>query len=184
MYSPFGPSNSFTTLQIHVAYFCYVLLVAIFYSKIVQLLLHSVVGMFSWHLLQLVGGILFRCIGMFSFVCIVLPFVDILLVFLLSPVLSRLFPQVVSLFFLAFQRFSFVSSFLPVFVDFLPVFPVEFPIQVLVFCLCSLKESRFSHKLISLLLVHLIQLCFFLVYILVLDLLFRFYLDGSPFYIF
>ena len=120
---------------------------------------HPVVGMCSCHLLQLVGRIFFRCFGMFCFVCIALSFVDSFLIFLLSPVLSDLFPQIVLIFFLVllfsfcpmFQRFSFVLTFLSVFKVFISAFPVEFPIQILIFCSCSLKEPRFSHKLILLL---------------------------------
>ena len=52
----FGPSsrpyNFFAMLLIHSA-FCYVFFVAIFLSKIVRLLLHLVVGMFSCPLSQL-----------------------------------------------------------------------------------------------------------------------------------
>ena len=46
----------------------------------------------------IVDRIFFRCFGMSCFVCIVLPFVDISLIFLLSPALSCLFSQVVLLF--------------------------------------------------------------------------------------
>ena len=97
--------------------------------------------MCSCHLPQLVGRIFFRCFGMFCFICIALPFVDIFLIFLLLPGLFGLFPQVV-LFFLVllfsfcpnvFQHFSFVLLFSSVFVVFLSAFPVEFPIQVLIF---------------------------------------------------
>ena len=121
-----SPSNSLAMLFINSAFsLCF--LIAIFKSKIVRFLLHPVAGMFSCHLLPVVGRIFSRCFGMFSFVCIVLPFVDISLIFLLSPVLSGLFPQVVLLSFLVlpftfcfyiFQRLSFVLSFWPVFVDF------------------------------------------------------------------
>ena len=79
------------------------------------------------------------------FVCIVLPFVDIFLIFLLSLVLSGLLTQVVLLFFLVlpfsfcpytFLHLSFVLSFWPVSVDsFLSTFLVEFPILVLIFFL-------------------------------------------------
>ena len=102
-------------------------LVAIFQSKIGRFLLHPVVGMFSCHLLPVVDRIFFRCFGIFCFICIVLPFVDISLIFLLSPVLSGLFPQVVLLSFLVlpfpfcsyiFQCLSFVLSFWVVFVYF------------------------------------------------------------------
>ena len=93
------------------------------------------------HALPVIDRIFFRCFGTSSFVCIVLPFVDISLISLLSPVLSGLFPHVVQFFFLMlpfpfcsyiFQYLSFVLSFLPVFVNFLSAFPVEFPILVLI----------------------------------------------------
>ena len=117
--------------------YCYGLLVAISYSKITQLLLHPVVGMFSRHLPQLVGRIFFRCFGMSCFVCIVLPFLDIFLIFHLSPVLSGLFPLVVISSCVVFSFLSqhvpafflFLKSFLLVFVDFLSAFRIEFPIQ-------------------------------------------------------
>ena len=64
------------------------------------------------------------------------PFVDISLIFLLSPALSGLFPQVVLLFFLcclflvvpAYISASLFLSFWLVFVVLLFAFPVEFPI--------------------------------------------------------
>ena len=104
----------FSMLPIH-SVFCYVLLIVIFYSKIVQLLLHPVVGKFSCHLPQFVGRNFF-CFGMSCFLWIVLLFVIIFFIFLLLPVVSGLFPQVVLLFCLVllspfcpnmFQRFSF-----------------------------------------------------------------------------
>ena len=102
--------------------FCYVLLVSIFCSKIVQLLLNQVVGMFSCHLLQFVGWIFFRYFGMSSFVCIVILFDSISLIFLLSPVLSGLFHQVVLLLFLVlFFPFSPMFRVLPLFYDFICV---------------------------------------------------------------
>ena len=42
-----------------------------------------------------VDRIFFHCFGMSCFACVVLPFVDISLIFLLSQVLSGLFPQVI-----------------------------------------------------------------------------------------
>ena len=75
-----------------------------------------------------VSRIPFRCFGMPCFVCIVLPFVDIFLIFFLSRVLSGLYPHVVLLFFLmvpfpfclyTFLRLSFVLSFWSVFIDFI-----------------------------------------------------------------
>ena len=90
--SAFGTSSSTSSSLVS--------LVAIFSSKIVRFLSHPVVGMFSCHLLPVVDKFFFRCFGMSCFVCIVLAFVDISSIFLLSPVLSVLFPQVVLLFLL------------------------------------------------------------------------------------
>ena len=146
----------------------------------VWFLLHPVVGMFYCNFLLIVDRIFFHCFGMSCFLCIVLPYVDISLIFFLSPVLSGLFPQVLLLVFPVlsllfrsqlFQRLSFVSSFLPVLVDFLSEFLVEIPIRVLIFLSCFLRGSQFSHKLISLLhkLVHLIRLFYSLIYKSVLD---------------
>ena len=50
--------------------------------KIVRYLLHPVVGMFSCHLLSLAGKIFFPCFGMSCFICFVLLFVNISLIFL------------------------------------------------------------------------------------------------------
>ena len=54
-----------------------------------------------------------------------------------------------------------VLSFSLIVADFLSLFPIEFPIQVLSFSSCSLGEHRFYHRLTSLLhrLVHLIPWC-------------------------
>ena len=119
-----SPSNSFVILLMHSGIsLCF--LVAIFLTKIVWFLLHLVVGMFWGHLLPFVGGIFFRCFGMFCFVCIVLPFVNIFLIFLLSPVIFGLFPQYciiifscVAFFFLSLHVPAFSLCFWPVFVDF------------------------------------------------------------------
>ena len=117
-----SPSNSFVIL-LSIRLFCYVF----FIDKIVRFLLHPGVGMFSCYLLPVVGRIFFHCFGKSRFVCIVLPFVNITLIFLLSPVPSGLFPQVVLLLFLVlpfpfcsymFQRLSFILSCWPVSVDF------------------------------------------------------------------
>ena len=128
------------------------------------------VGIFSCHPPKLVSRIFFHCFRMSYFVAIVLPFVDIFLIFLLSSVLSGLFPQVLLLFFVLlypfcpnlFQCFSFVLLFLPVFIAFLSAFLVKFPVQVLIFLSCSLRAPRFSQKLFLLLqrLVHFIRLSF------------------------
>ena len=82
--------------------------IAIFSSKIVRFLWRLVVGMFLCHALPIVDKIFFRCFGIFCLVCIVLPFVDISLVFLLSLEPPGLFPQVVLLFFLVL---SLLGSF-------------------------------------------------------------------------
>ena len=73
------------------------------------------------HLLSVVDRIFFRCFGMSCFVRIVLFFVDISLIFLLSPVISGLFPRVVLLFFFLSCLFLFVSpcsSIFPLFYHF------------------------------------------------------------------
>ena len=73
---------------------------------------YLVVDMLSCHLFLLVGRIFFRCFGMscfVCFVCIVSLFVNIFLIFYLSPVFSGLFPQVVLLFFYVLP-FLFVST--------------------------------------------------------------------------
>ena len=104
----------------------------------IRLLLHAVVGMFSRHLLPVVSRIFVCCFGMSCFVCTVLPFLDISLIFHLLPVLSRLFPQCALLFFLVlpfrphiFQRIPFVLFFWPFLVEFLSAFS------------CCLKTSTF-----------------------------------------
>ena len=109
------------------------LLVAIFYSKIVQLLLHPVVGVFS------------RCppnlFVEFSFVFWNVLFCLYLIVLLL-PVLSSLYPQVMLLFFLVwlfpffpniFQHFFISLIILPVSVAFFSAFPIKSSIHVLIF---------------------------------------------------
>ena len=104
--------------------FCYVLLVAIFYSRIVQFLLHPVVSMCSYHLPQLVNRIFFRSFGVFCFACIALPFVDIFLIFyrqyfLVYFLMLFCYFSCVAFFSFSpnmFRRFSFVLSFLSVFV--------------------------------------------------------------------
>ena len=135
-----------------IRFFSYVVLVAIFCSKIVLFPLHPVVGKTLCHLPLLVGRIFSRYFGISWLVCIVLPCLDIFLIFLHSPVISGLFFRVVLSFLHVlrfpfcpnmFQRFSFVLSFLLV-VDFLSAFPVEFPIKVLSFCLCFFSQTNFA----------------------------------------
>ena len=68
-------------------------------------------------LLPIVDIIFFRCFGKSCFVCIVLPFVDISLIFLLWPVFSGLFHQVVVIFSFVvcsfFPAYFSASLFLP-----------------------------------------------------------------------
>ena len=117
-FSAFRPSSSpSNSLVVSSRLFCYVFWLTYFFSKIVRFPLNPVVGSFSRHLLPVVGRIFFRCFGMSCFVCIVLPFVDIFLIFLLSPVISGLFPQVVQLFFLMLL-FLFVPTYSDVFLLF------------------------------------------------------------------
>ena len=98
-------------LTIRVFRLCF-FFVATFLSKIIRFLLHSIVGIFSCHLLPLVGRIFSRYFQISCFVRIALPLVGISLLFLLSPVLSHLFPQVVLLFF-SFVAFSVLSVHVP-----------------------------------------------------------------------
>ena len=132
------PSNSFIILFIP-------LLCSLGCPNLVQIvwfLQHAVVDMFSFHITTLAGRISFRYFGISCFVCIVLPLINIFLIFLLSAVLYGLFPQVVFLLFLMLPFpfspicsvvVSFLLWFLPIFIDFLSTFSVEFPILVLVF---------------------------------------------------
>ena len=125
----------------------------------------------------------FRGFGMSCFVCIFYPVWVFFVVFILSPVPSGLFPRFL-LFVLLELLFSFqyvpaflsVLLFLLVVVDFLSALPVEFPIQVLSFCSCFLREHRFHLRLIWLLhrLVRLIPWCFSLIYVLIIRLFFSF----------
>ena len=100
-----SPSTSFVIFFIH---WTFLLCFWLPYCRPKIVLLYPVAGIFSCHRHQNVGRILFFCFGMYCFVCIVLPFVEISLTFLLSPVLTRIFPQVVLIFFL-FCFFSFLS---------------------------------------------------------------------------
>ena len=117
----------------------------------------------SCYLLSVVDRIFFRCFGMSCFVYIISPFVHISLIFLLSPVLSGLFPQVVLLFFLCCP-FLFVptySSIFPLFYHFGLLWfficvsrQISHPGFVFVFFFfvffsCFLRGSHFFHKLFS-----------------------------------
>ena len=175
--SVLGPSlslsSSLVILFIHSAFSLF-FLVAIFSSKMVWFLWHLVVGMFLCHSLPIVDRIFSRSFGKSRFVCIVLPFVDISLIFLLSPTLSGLFPQVALYFSYVASSFLFpfisaplfLLSFWLVFVVLLFAFPVEFPIQVFIVSSCSLNGSQFSYKLILYLirLVYLARLYYSLVF--------------------
>ena len=139
----FGPSSSSNSVAMFLIYSAFLLC-----SLGCPILLQNCcvsLALGCWcHLPQHVSRIFFRCFGMSCFVCVALSFVDIFVIFLFSPVLSALFPQVVLLFFLVllfslfgpscfsvsplFYRFYLFSLF------FLSVFPIECPIQVLIIC--------------------------------------------------
>ena len=114
------PLSELLRVLIHLV-FCNVLLVVMFYSKVFRFLLHSVVDMLSCHSPSpLVDKISVRCFRMACFISSDLPFADIFLIFLLSPVVSGLFPQVALLFFYVlhfpfclcmFQCLFFILSF-------------------------------------------------------------------------
>ena len=125
-----SPSSSLVILFIHSGFsLCF--LVAIFSSKIVRFLWHPVVGMFSCHSFPVVGRIFFRCFGKSYFVCIVLPFVDISLIFLLWPALSGLFTQVVLLFFSCVACFCFLFPLISA-----PLFFLSFWFVFVVYFIC------------------------------------------------
>ena len=120
-----SPSSSLVILSIHSEFSLCFFFVAIFSSKIVRFLWHLVVGMFSCHSLPIVDSIFFRCFEKSCLLRIALSFVYISLIFLLSPAVSSLFPQVVLLFFLCYlfllfplQRFSFFFIILACFRSF------------------------------------------------------------------
>ena len=149
--------------------FCYVLFVAVFYSRIVQFLLHPVVGTCSFYLIQLVSRIHFRFFGIFCFVYINSTFGDIFFIFFWWPVFSDIFPQVVLLFFLVLLFFGgphHVSALFLCFIVFLHLY-FEFPNQDLIFLFVLCKETLVFSQTIFLLqkLVHLIRLYFFCIYV-------------------
>ena len=144
--------------------FCYVVFVLIFCYKIVLFPCHLIVGT-CWRIhLQLADRTFLSFWNVLFFLyCFILSWY----------VFSLPFPPVYILLFycLFYLCFSFSFQHLPAFflclivsldvVDFLSAFPVEFPIQVLSFCLCSLDQRRFFRRVISLQLrlVHLILWC-------------------------
>ena len=146
--------------------------------------------MFLTQLPQLVGRIFFCCFGIFCFVCIVLPFFGIFLIFLLSPVLSGLFSQVVLLcfffwfFFLIPTYFSFLFIF-ACFRSFLVcvssrIFHPSFDFSFMLLKGTPVStDTKYSPAGIS----SFNLLIFSLINMLVLDFFFRFRLDCSPFYI-
>ena len=140
--------------------------------------------MSSRHLPLHVCRIFFRRFGMSWFVCIVLPFLDIFLIFLLSPELSGLFPQVVLSFFSRIA-FFFLSQRVPAFSLCFIIFaccrfliciscPISHP--GFDFLFVFFKGTTIFYELISLLhwLVHSIRRCFPLRYMLILHSFFLF----------
>ena len=103
--------------------FCYVPFVTIFCSKFFFSLLHLVVGISSYPLLQLAGIFFcFFCFGMSCLVCVVWSWLVFLLIFLLPPVPFELSPRVVLFVFIVrllffsfrpniFSRFSDLNIF-------------------------------------------------------------------------
>ena len=96
----------------------------------------------------LASRIFLRYFGISCFVCVVFSYLNIFLVFHLSPLLSNLSHVVLFVFFAALlfffssQHFPAIFLFLSIFPGrrFLISFPVLFPLQVLYFFLCSLGE--------------------------------------------
>ena len=137
-------------------FFCYILFVPLFYSKIVLFPCNLVDGL-CWCIHPPLA------IGIFVVLVVLECFVLFVLFYPLSisfkpSLLLVYFLELYCLFYLLSRFFSFcpnmflhspsVLSFLLVVVDFLFAFPVEFPIQVLSFCSFSLRELRFCHTLI------------------------------------
>ena len=126
------------------------------------------VRMFSCHLLPIVNRIFFRCFRMSCFICIVLPFVDIALIFLLSPVYfwfissscAVIFCVVFCFLFLHIPALFFFKSFWPVFLDIFLHFRSNFPYWFWFFLRAFCEYPNFFKKLISSLhwLVHFIRL--------------------------
>ena len=178
-----SPSSSFVMLFIHSAFsLCF------FGSHILaqnrSVSFESGCCMFSCHSLPIVDIISFRCFGMSYFVCTVLPFVDISIIFLLWTVFSGLFPQVVLL---IFPIWPVPSSPLPLISA--PLFIIRACFRSFFICdsslishpgfaisSCFLRGSQYSHKLISLLyiLIHSTQLYYSLVCKVVCDLFYLF----------
>ena len=152
----FGPSSSLLTLfpcYLSIRLFYYALFVPIFCSEIVLFLCYPVVGMSSC-ILPLHASRIFSLFWnvLFCLYCFIVSryfssfastfwFISWSCIILLVMLLFSFRPNI-------FQRSLFVLSFSLV-VDFLFAFPVEFPIQVLSFCLSFLRELQFYNRLIS-----------------------------------
>ena len=156
LYQPQGLLRVFVILfsyHLSIQPFCYVLSVSIFYSKIVLLPLHPVVGFYSC-ILHLLVGIVFYCyFGMSCFVCIIWSYLGIFWVSLLSSIpfdlfLPVVFVSVVYCFVLlfSFQHITMCFSFLSIFACFAvfftyssePNFPSHF---------CSAFRAKFCHPI-------------------------------------
>ena len=174
-----SPSNSIVILFVHSAFsLCFFFFWLPYFSpKSSRFLLHQVVGMFSRHLLPAVGRISFRCFGMSCFVCIVLPFVDIFLIF--ASIFWFISSSCTDFFLVLPYPFCSYTGVIHLFYHFgrfLSAFPVEIPILVLIFSPWFLRGSQLSYKLISPLhrLVNLFQLYYSLIYMVVLNLIYSF----------
>ena len=157
-----SPSNSLVILFIYSAFpLCFFFSFFFFFgyhifSKIFRFLLHPVVVMFLRHLHPVVGRIFFHCFGMSCSVYIILPFVDISLIFLLLPEFSGLFPQVVLSFFFFFSYCLFYTSWWFPLESWVTASPLKSPGLFIVFWLISiiftqpLRSGRIWHKVIFL----------------------------------
>ena len=189
VFSVLGPSSSpsssllllFIQSAFSLVFFCF-FLVAIFLSKIVWFLLHPVVGMFSCHSLPIFDRIFFRCFGKSCFVCIVLPFVNTSLIFLLWPELVyflKLYCYFFRCWLFLFSTAYFSATLFFIILACFRIFFICVSSRIShpgFDCSCFLRGSQFSHKLIlhQHRLVHLTRLYYLLVCKVVCDLFYPF----------
>ena len=152
-----SPSVSFPMLLIH-SDFLLCSLGCHIYSRIVWLLLHLGVGMFSCNPPLHAGRIISLDIFSLSSFTSTFWFISSNFIVTFSCVAFSFLSQRI-------PTFPFVLSLLLV-LDFLSAFLFKCPIHILIFCSCSLKGPRFFNKLISLLnrLVYLVWWRFFYMY--------------------
>ena len=84
----------------HIAYpFGFFVMSFVYHILVTNRYFFCIRALFLCHCLPLVHRIFFHCFGIFCFVCIFFPFIDISLIFILLPARSGLFPRIVLLFF-------------------------------------------------------------------------------------